>query len=83
MQKGKKSGSNAMNIVSNNPSHIGSVDTNNPASSLEPNFSANFKILNIATLPTPDSCALTPYTQISTDSKHHKTSQQLHHGKGS
>ena len=42
-----------MNIVSNNPSHIVSVDTANAQATDQGNFSANFKILNIATLRNP------------------------------
>ena len=42
-----------MNQLSNNPSHVGSVDSH-AQQVIDNRFSANFKILNISTLKNPD-----------------------------
>lgn len=64
-----------MNIVSNNPSHVISVDSQKLGDS---SFSANFKILNISTLRNPE---VPPQSGSyhSTESRH-KTSQLYNKG---
>ena len=51
-QKQKKV-NNAMNIVSNNPSMVESVDSQTNAP-IDTSFSNNFKILNISSLKSPE-----------------------------
>ena len=71
-----------MNIISNNPSQIGSFESHPNTGIVGADcgtFGANFKILNISTLKSPEQ-VLPVNTQQSTDSRHHKTSQL--YGKG-
>jgi len=46
-----------MNIISNNPSQIGSFESRNMGADCG-TFGANFKILNISTLKSPEQAAL-------------------------